>query len=111
MALELDIPEEVVEKIDVDRSTVSDKCYSVFSTWLKSFTNDKLCWCRIVDAFKMAGRVDVAEKIKESHISMFLSYVPCTHTIIIMLVINYYSVSTIEGLSFDGQETADIMAY
>ena len=73
IALELDIPEEVVEKINVERSTVGDKCYSVFSTWLKSFTNDKLCWCRIVDAFKMAGLVDAAEKIKESHISKLVT--------------------------------------
>lgn len=70
IALELDIAEEVVEKIDVDHATVSNKCYSVFSTWFKSFTNDKLCWCHIVNAFKMAGLVDVAEKIKESHLSM-----------------------------------------
>ena len=70
IALELDIPQEEVEKIDVDRPTVSDKCYTVFSTWLKSFTDNKLCWCRIADAFKMARLVDIAEKIQESHLSM-----------------------------------------
>ena len=70
IALELDISEEEVEKINVDRSTVSDKCYTVFSTWLKSFTNDKLCWCQIANAFKMAGLVDVAKNIRESHLSM-----------------------------------------
>ena len=95
VALELDIPEEVVEKIDVDRSTVSDKCYSVFSTWLKSFTNDKLCWCQIVDAFKMAGLVDVAENIRESHLSTCVASLLLSYTCIyITLIINYHSVSS-----------------
>ena len=71
IALELDIPEEEVEKINVEHSTISDKCYSVFSTWLKRFTNDRLCWCRIVDAFKMAGLVEVSEKVKECHLHKY----------------------------------------
>lgn len=77
VALELDLPLEVVEKIDVERAafSISDKCYSVFSAWFKRFTNDKLCWCRIVHAFEMVGLKDVAKQVKESHLSMsYCSY-------------------------------------
>jgi len=74
IALELNIPEEIVEKIDVECTTISDKCFSVFSTWRKMFTNNKLCWCRIVNAFQMAGLKNAAEQIKESHLSMYANH-------------------------------------
>ena len=72
IALELDILDEVVEKINVDYPSVNDKCYGVFYTWLKRSTNNKLCWCRIVNAFKMAGLVDVAEQIEKDYFGMLI---------------------------------------
>ena len=68
VALELDIPMEEVDKIGIDHQTVEDKCYSVFTTWFKILTNDKLCWCQIVNAFKMAGLNDIAEQVTKSHL-------------------------------------------
>ena len=73
IALELDIAEEAIETINVNHPTVYDKYYYVFSTWLKKFPDNTLCWCQIVNAVKMAGLVDVAEQIKESHLGKLIN--------------------------------------
>ncbi|XP_065897322.1 protein NLRC3-like isoform X1 [Dysidea avara] len=68
VALELDLSEDKVDTIDLDGSTVEDKCYNMFRTWLRISDNPEPCWCRVVNAFELAGIPSVAKEVKEAYL-------------------------------------------
>ena len=70
VALELDLSEDKVDTIDLNDSTVEDKCYNMFRTWLKISDNPEPCWCRVVNAFELAGIPSVAKEVKEAYLGM-----------------------------------------
>ena len=72
VALELDLREEQVDTIDVNYSIVQEKCYRMFSTWLKMTADSECCWCRIASAFHMAELQAVSKQIKECYISTYV---------------------------------------
>lgn len=70
VALELDLSEEKVDHIDENYSNVQERCYRMFSTWLKLFAEP--CWCQIVSAFEMTGLQSVAKQIRGHYLSKFI---------------------------------------
>ena len=63
LALQLSLSPEVVDRIDVNHSDVNDKCYHMFSSWLKRTCDP--CWCQVASAFKMVKLNEAAGEIKK----------------------------------------------
>ena len=68
LALELDFPYEVVDRIDNDHNRLTDKCYDMFNTWLQR--SPDACWCHIVNALKMCNMLQMARNVEETFLSM-----------------------------------------
>jgi len=71
VALELDLPREKVETIDTNNPRVQDKCYEMFSTWLRRSVDPKPCWCQIAFAFHMAELEALSKQIREQYLSKY----------------------------------------
>ena len=66
LALQLDLPLEKVDTIDIDHSRTKDKCYHMFNTWLRG-SHDP-CWCQIVKALKILRMLQVARKMELTYL-------------------------------------------
>ena len=72
LSLELSLPPEVVDKIDVDHIHITDKCYDMFNTWLERTCDP--CWCLVASAFKMVKLNEAAGKIENKFSKLLLNY-------------------------------------
>jgi len=67
LALELDLPYETINTINIDHDCIKNKCYYMFNAWLH---RSDACWCHIVKALKMIKMLQLAKNIEESFLSM-----------------------------------------
>ena len=63
LALQLSLSPQVVDIMDFDCSGINDKCYDMFSSWLK-WTCDP-CWCQVASAFRMVNLNEAAGEIEK----------------------------------------------
>ena len=68
LALELNFPYDMINRIDKDHHCIKEKCYDMFDTWLQR--SPDACWCHIVQALKMCKMLQLAKDIEESFLSM-----------------------------------------
>ena len=68
LALELDLPSETIDTLDVNNSHTKDKCRRMFNTWLERSPDP--CWCEIVEALKMIKMSHLATEIEGEHLGM-----------------------------------------
>ena len=68
MALELDLPSETIDTLDIDFTRTKDKCRRMFDTWLQRSPDP--CWCEIVEALKIIKMSRLATDIEAEHLSM-----------------------------------------
>ncbi|XP_065919173.1 protein NLRC3-like [Dysidea avara] len=66
VALQLDLPWEKVNTIDIDHSRTKDKCCHMFNTWLQRSCDP--CWCQIVEALKIVRMLQVARKMELTYL-------------------------------------------
>ena len=64
IALQLDIPQEVVNTIDIGNTEVKEKCYHMFQKWLESTIN--ACWCHFVSALKKVKLNEIAREAEQN---------------------------------------------
>ena len=62
LALQLSLSPEVVDTIDVNHVDVNDKCYDMFSSWLRQTCDP--CWCQVASAFKKVNLNEAAREIE-----------------------------------------------
>ena len=62
LALQLSLSPEVVDTIDVNNEDVNNKCYEMFSIWLRQTCDP--CWCQVANAFKMVKLYEAAREIE-----------------------------------------------
>jgi len=66
VALQLDIPQEVVNTIDINNKETKDKCYHMFNTWLLRTVDS--CWCQFVSALRKLDLLETANEIEQKFI-------------------------------------------
>ena len=79
LALELDLPSETIDTLDVNHSHIKDKCRHMFNTWLEG--SPDACWCEIIEALKMIKMSRLATDIEAKYLGML-----STHTFYIIKV-------------------------
>ena len=70
LALQLDIPQEVVNTIDINNNEIKDKCYHMFNAWLQRTVDS--CWCQFVLALRKVDLLDLANVIELKFIGKWL---------------------------------------
>ena len=74
LALQLDLPSETINTLDIDYGRTKDKCYHMFDTWLKISPDP--CWCGIVGALKVIKMSSLATDIDAEYLGK--SLICCT---------------------------------
>ena len=64
IALQLDIPQEVVNAINISNTEVKEKCYHMFQKWLESTINAR--WCHFVSALKKVKLNEIAREAEQN---------------------------------------------
>ena len=66
-AVELGLKPEKVDAIDAENGSISNKCYSVLNTWLKSLQHP--CWCEVAKALEMVDLVQMSKNVSDTYLS------------------------------------------
>ena len=64
IALQLDIPQEVVNIVNISNTEVKEKCYRMFQIWLERTVNP--CWCHFVSALKKVELLETAREVEQN---------------------------------------------
>ena len=64
IALQLDIPQAVVNTIDIDNTQVKDKCFRMFQNWLETTIN--ACWFHFISALKKVNLNRIAREVEQN---------------------------------------------
>ena len=68
LALELDLPSQTVETLDIECTRTKDKCRRIFVTWLERSPDP--CWCEVVKALQMIKMSRLATDIEAKYLGM-----------------------------------------
>ena len=68
LALELDLPSKIIDKLDIDYILIRNKCRQMFDMWLERSPDP--CWHEIVEALRMIKMSRLANSIEAEHLGM-----------------------------------------
>ena len=70
LGLELDLPLQTVETLDIDYTRTKEKCRRMFVTWLERSPDP--CWCEVVKALEMIKMLHLATEIEAKYLGMLV---------------------------------------
>ena len=74
LGLQLEVPADVLERIELDFPRAGKRMYEVLKYWLNNCPKERRSWNTVADALKRIGYKNLAERIIEDEASIASTY-------------------------------------